>query len=911
MKKTFTQILENLPKEILNQPRFFAVNEVKEPLTKGWSKPENQKPYNEIQGLVGFDTAGHDVFEDYLFLDFDHIFNDDRQFVNVLAEEWYTKIRDALKTYCELSASSTGAHMIAKPTKGKFKKISSGKNGRIYFSERRDKDAPFLELFYCTRGRYCLFTGNVFDCEPNAPVTHGQAADDVFTMCLEEITKQNQKPPKTPLKPQEANSAVLVYQSQGNTREYDIYRAGKMLDVIRVAELSREDWLNVGMALKNNGNTCSDWENWSRNDDRFKQNECETLWQGFNGAGLTIATIADLANRYGYDAKAEWKEWCDLHPEFKNQIIHSPEPMNDDDQQENFSWTQDKIKSCPVNLRIPDDWIFSSKGITQIIETKTKTKYLPVTKTPIVPTKIFYDPIKKIDVYEIEILSRGKWRHVEVDARTLGDARALNMLCDYGALILDNGRLKVFLAEIIALNPDMQEIQAYSKTGWVDDDCTTFAYPSADQNIIIRREGYDYERILKPKGDPDAWKKKFIEVTEQGGAIAHAIIGGACASCLIRPLDLPNLQIHLEGKKSIGKTPLVQFAASIFGDPTIRGLTRTFAATPKSRLEFSTAFCDLPFILDELESLGKKKADELPEDIYNFSFGIGGQALTRRGTKREEKLFNNTRITTGEHSIVKRNDNGGALKRVLPLRCATLLEEQFASSLYAFCKRNHGLFGETWIKYATKEKDLIEQQFHLLRDTVKANQKIFNQETDDTQLTTLCISLVAYQHFKHSTGIQSLITDKAAMNAELRSDIDAIIAQLPLATEIDDTTRAVDFLKDFFAGHEKFFKNEVNKPDFDNEFTQTAQVCYGKRFKNGEVAFLRTALIQILEKEGGFTSGDKLIDEFYDKGYLRHAKGTKTFSTYFNGTTRAMIRFVTGIIDTADEFADTPQTAEN
>ena len=75
MKKQIKQILENLPKEILDQPRFFAVNEVKEPLTKGWSKPENQKPYNEIQGLVGFDTAGHDVFEDYLFLDFDHIFN--------------------------------------------------------------------------------------------------------------------------------------------------------------------------------------------------------------------------------------------------------------------------------------------------------------------------------------------------------------------------------------------------------------------------------------------------------------------------------------------------------------------------------------------------------------------------------------------------------------------------------------------------------------------------------------------------------------------------------------------------------------------------------------------------------------------------------------------------------------------
>lgn len=890
MKKQIKQILENLPKEILNQPRFFAVNEVKEPLTKGWSKPENQKPYNEIQGLVGFDTAGHDVFEDYLFLDFDHIFNDDGQFVNVLAEEWYTKIRDALKTYCELSASSTGAHMIAKPTKGKFKKISSGKNGRIYFSERRDKNAPFLELFYCTRGRYCLFTGNVFDCEPNAPVTHGQAADDVFTMCLEEITKQNQKPPKTPLKPQEANSAVLVYQSQGNTREYDIWRAGKMLDVIRVAELSREDWLNVGMALKNNGNTCSDWENWSRNDDRFKQNECETLWQGFNGAGLTIATIADLANRYGYDAKAEWKEWCDLHPEFKNQIIHRPEPMNDDDQQEKFSWTQDKIKSCPVNLRLSNDYTFSTNGISLVVETKKGVKYIPVTKTPIVPTKIFREPTKSKFSYEIAILIRGVWRTTEVDGKALADPRAIIGLADTGALIDEPKILCRFLNAMIALNPDMQEVKAYSQTGWIDDTFTTFAYPG-NGDCIIRRAGFDFDKTLATRGDAELWKKKFIEVLEKGGAIAHAYFGTALAAVVARPLNIMNPQAHLLGTSGGGKTALQKFTASNFGNP--RKLMRNFAATNKNRQLVAAAFCDLPSFYDELETIQGKAAEEnLSNDVYNFADGKGNQANKRDGTARETFEFGGARLTTGERPILKQRDQRGAYKRLMQYHIhGKLFDDEFAADLHIFSESNFGHFSLPWIQFATEHMQEIQKAYQHWAKSDPTTRKF-----EPTHLKTLAASLVAVEFFKVMLGVNSEY-DAVSLVRNRRIILDT---QLPTLDQMDDTTRAIDFLKSFVAGNDRAFAHEVDKPDFNNEFTQQTPECIGKIFKNGEVAFLPHAFTEILEKRGGFSSADKLREEFCAKGYLRHSEGKTTYPTYFRDKKVRMIRFLPNIITTEE-----------
>ena len=71
------QLIQNLPTEILKQPRFFPVARNKAPLIKDWSNPNNQKLFCDIQQdqFAGFDTCGHGRASDYLFLDFDHVQN--------------------------------------------------------------------------------------------------------------------------------------------------------------------------------------------------------------------------------------------------------------------------------------------------------------------------------------------------------------------------------------------------------------------------------------------------------------------------------------------------------------------------------------------------------------------------------------------------------------------------------------------------------------------------------------------------------------------------------------------------------------------------------------------------------------------------------------------------------------------
>lgn len=77
----------------------------------------------------------------------------------------------------------------------------------------------------------------------------------------------------------------------------------ELLEYIEPAELSYQDWLGVGMALKDAGYDVSVWEAWSARDaERYHSGECEKKWRGFNGSDtpVTAGTIVKMALEGGY-----------------------------------------------------------------------------------------------------------------------------------------------------------------------------------------------------------------------------------------------------------------------------------------------------------------------------------------------------------------------------------------------------------------------------------------------------------------------------------------------------------------------------------------------------------------------------------------------------------------------------------
>lgn len=65
--------------------------------------------------------------------------------------------------------------------------------------------------------------------------------------------------------------------------------------------LDYAQWLQVGSAIKYEGGTMEEWDAWSRNDDRYKETDCRSRWDGLDKGSepVTVATVVRLCKECG------------------------------------------------------------------------------------------------------------------------------------------------------------------------------------------------------------------------------------------------------------------------------------------------------------------------------------------------------------------------------------------------------------------------------------------------------------------------------------------------------------------------------------------------------------------------------------------------------------------------------------
>lgn len=103
----------------------------------------------------------------------------------------------------------------------------------------------------------------------------------------------------------------------------------KALEYINPALCSYQEWVNIGMALKLEGYTASDWDRWSMSDKRYRSGECARKWDSFNGSEspVTGATIFQMARENGYSAtngySLDWDSEISFEADFENENANS------------------------------------------------------------------------------------------------------------------------------------------------------------------------------------------------------------------------------------------------------------------------------------------------------------------------------------------------------------------------------------------------------------------------------------------------------------------------------------------------------------------------------------------------------------------------------------------------------------
>lgn len=95
---------------------------------------------------------------------------------------------------------------------------------------------------------------------------------------------------------------------------------------IEVSNTTYDEWLIIGMALKAEGYDVSVWDEWSKNDSRYKTGVCERKWRSFNGSSNPTAggTIIKIAKDSGWEPRGGFLEWDDIIEYDGDGMIYDP-----------------------------------------------------------------------------------------------------------------------------------------------------------------------------------------------------------------------------------------------------------------------------------------------------------------------------------------------------------------------------------------------------------------------------------------------------------------------------------------------------------------------------------------------------------------------------------------------------------
>lgn len=127
----------------------------------------------------------------------------------------------------------------------------------------------------------------------------------------------------------------------------------EILAYIDPAMLSYQEWINVGMGLKEAGYPATVWDEWSRRDTaRYHAGECEKKWDSFRGAAspVTAGTIVQMARERG------WRPPNNDHELDWNDVIGAKDDLIVIDK----DWIEGK------EIHIPEEWDPAKQLITYL-----------------------------------------------------------------------------------------------------------------------------------------------------------------------------------------------------------------------------------------------------------------------------------------------------------------------------------------------------------------------------------------------------------------------------------------------------------------------------------------------------------------------------------------------------------------
>ena len=449
---------------------------------------------------------------------------------------------------------------------------------------------------------------------------------------------------------------------------------------------------------------------------------------------------------------------------------------------------------------------------------------------PIMPVK----RVTNIETFESKLeiaFQRGRdpWKTITVSREQLASAQKIVGLAKQDVAVNSENAKEVvrFISLLEAKNyDDLPKQNSVSHMGWLSDG----RFMPYVNDITYDGENVEFDKVyreLKPTGDESRWMEIAKRVRSGDSVPARIALAAGFAAPLVKLLDALPFFVHLWGEKGCGKTVGLMLAASIWGNPELGGLAKTFSGTRVS-FELHAAFCcNLPVMLDELQVINdnRKNFDDV---IYMLCEGVSKGRGAREGGLQLQKRWSTCIITTGETPIIQSNSGGGAAVRTIEVNYKNqplFTDDETARDTAALLKENYGFAGKKFIQSISGPK-MVEA----LKALQKKYYKELSEGIDGKQVLSASILLAA-----DALATAAIFKDGKNLTA------DELREFLITKEESDVNSRCYDFLINWVATNPRRFD------PVDNNSGESWGVI------EGDIAYINKNVFEAVLKNNGFS----------------------------------------------------------
>lgn len=563
------------------------------------------------------------------------------------------------------------------------------------------------------------------------------------------------------------------------------------------------------------------------------------------------------------------------------------------------------VQGAPVNLRQPEGWIYSEKGISHIDEKLYAPKM--ICRTPIILTQRLRSLETGEEKIEIAFKRDGEWHRAIYPRSTIFTARGITVLADLGCTVTSENAKQVvrFLSALEAENIDIiTKADATSSFGWQPG---KRFIPGRDKDIVLDIDPSQKGMAAAycQTGSFDKWKDTMQP--HRCRDKFRFILASAFAAPLLRIIKQRIFFVYNWGSSKGGKTAGLKAALSAWGDP--ERLMVNFNATQVGLERTASFYCDLPLGIDERQLAGKNQ-EGLEKTIYLIASGTGKIRGAKGGGLQAMRQWRTVALATGEEPLSTDTSQTGVSTRVLEIYGGPFETEEQASLMHQESTQNFGWAGPEFIEHVLKvsESSICDKYDEMLHYVMSIAKGKSGSHVAGISAVALADAMIDTWFFREQDApeLEADPKEKDGKDNEKKITINqeswdrakkmaaAILLEQMAAESGDVNENAVQFITDWVISNKAYFGEKA------------IGTCLGTMSESGNVAYIfPSTLNQALTKAG--YSPRKTLKYMADNGLITVKDGggnsSKRYSIMkrFDGRVCRFIEYHIGKESEADD----------